>query len=193
MFGLSFGELVVIAILALVVLGPKELPTVLRKLGRGLAKLRRMSTELRKQSGIDEIIREEGLQEELATLRALRNMSASGAIESLIESSGNARKAAVLAAAAAAPDGADDPYTPDAAEAQPVELPPFSLEGAPPDPAHEYPVEGCDAYGARHDAGQSSETLATTEAEATDTALEASTASEAPRAESAEHQPEATT
>jgi sec-independent protein translocase protein TatB len=152
-FGLSFGELIVVAILALVVLGPKELPSVLRTLGRGLAKLRRMSTDLRKQSGIDEIIREEGLQEELATLRALRNMSASGAIESLIETSGSARKAAVLAAAAAAaPDDATkEAYAPDG---EPVELSPFVLEGTPPDPMLEYPVEGCDAYGARHDLGQ---------------------------------------
>ncbi len=152
MFGLSFGELLVVAILALVVLGPKELPSMLRTLGRTLAKLRRMSTDLRKQSGIDEIIREEGLQEELATLRSLRNMSASGALESFIESSSrNAKKAAVIAAAAQAghddEDVAGDPYAPDAA---PV-LPPITLEGTPPARDAEYPEIGCDAYGASYE------------------------------------------
>ncbi|MBM4359492.1 MAG: twin-arginine translocase subunit TatB [Deltaproteobacteria bacterium] len=157
MFGLSFGEILVIAILALVVLGPKELPTMLRTLGRTLNKLRRMSTDLRKQSGIDEIIREEGLHEELATLRSLRNMSASGALESFIESSSkNARKAAVLAAAAQASapgdddDGvAEDPYAPGPTAA---ELPPITLEGTPPEREAEYPEVGCDAYGARLEA-----------------------------------------
>lgn len=145
MFGLSFGEVVVIAILALVVLGPKELPSLLRTLGRSIAKLKRMSSDLRQQSGIDEIIREEGLQEELATLRALRNMSASGALESFIESSSNAKKAATLAAVAAAAPEDDSLYAPDAPA---PELPPFELDGTPPDPLVEYPEEGCDAYGA---------------------------------------------
>lgn len=126
---------------------------MLRTLGRTLAKLRRMSTDLRKQSGIDEIIREEGLQEELATLRSLRNMSAAGALDSFIEkSSRDARKAALLAAAATPTideddqdhqDGADNPYA--------AELPPMKLEGTPPNPAAEYPEIGCDSYGAAYE------------------------------------------
>ncbi len=147
MFGLSLGEIVVCAILALVVLGPKELPKVLGTLGRTVAKLRRMSTDLRKQSGIDEILREEGIQEELAALRALRGMSAAGVVDSFIESSSKAKRAAVLAAAAT-PE-AEDPYAADDAPKRP-ELPPIELEGAPPDVAAEYPDVGCDAYGAVH-------------------------------------------
>lgn len=97
---MSFGELLVVAVLGLVVLGPKELPKVLRTLGRTVAKLRRMSRDLRQQSGIDEIIRAEGLEEELATLRSLRGMSPSGLVDSFIEnSSQRTKKLAVLAAA----------------------------------------------------------------------------------------------
>ncbi|MBI4701903.1 MAG: twin-arginine translocase TatA/TatE family subunit [Deltaproteobacteria bacterium] len=55
MFGLGFGEILVIAIVLLVVVGPRELPRLLRSMGRGINKLRTMSTELRAQSGIDEI------------------------------------------------------------------------------------------------------------------------------------------
>ena len=133
-----------IAILALVVLGPKELPKVLRTLGRTLAKLRRMSTELRQQSGIDAIIRDEGLHEELATLRRQRGVSAAGMVDSFIESSSQRAKKVASLAAAATPLG-DDPYLPDAAA--PVESPPITLDGTPPDPAVEYPEAGCDAYG----------------------------------------------
>jgi sec-independent protein translocase protein TatB len=68
---LSFGELLVIALVLLVVVGPRELPGMLRKLGQGIAKLRNMSGELRAQSGIDQMLREEGLDKDLEALRSL--------------------------------------------------------------------------------------------------------------------------
>lgn len=146
MFGLGFGEIVVIAVLALVVLGPRELPTLLRSLGRMIAKLRRTTSNIRKESGIDDIIREEGLHEELATLRALRGLSAASVVESFIDHpAANARKAAVLAAAATP---TEDPYAQAVDPAAPAELAPLVLEGSPPDPEAEYPEAGCDAYGA---------------------------------------------
>jgi sec-independent protein translocase protein TatB len=76
-FGLGFGEMVVLGIVLLVVVGPRELPKLLRSLGKGVQKLRRMSTELRAQSGIDDILNEEGLREDLEALRSLRGGLAS--------------------------------------------------------------------------------------------------------------------
>ena len=49
MFDISWGELLLIGVVALVVIGPKELPTVLRTLGQWMAKLRRMATEFQNQ------------------------------------------------------------------------------------------------------------------------------------------------
>jgi sec-independent protein translocase protein TatB len=49
MFGLGWGEMVVIGIVALIAIGPKELPTVLRTLGQSLAKIRRMAAEFQGQ------------------------------------------------------------------------------------------------------------------------------------------------
>ncbi|MDR0354295.1 MAG: twin-arginine translocase TatA/TatE family subunit [Deltaproteobacteria bacterium] len=46
MFGLSMGELAVIAVVALVLLGPDKLPKVMRFLARGYAYLTRMKMEL---------------------------------------------------------------------------------------------------------------------------------------------------
>ena len=43
MFNLGWGELVVIGIVALIAIGPKELPTVLRTLGQYMGKVRRMA------------------------------------------------------------------------------------------------------------------------------------------------------
>ena len=71
MFGFSFGELVVLVVVAIVVIGPKDLPKVLRTLGQWAGKLRRMASELRAQSGIDDVLRTEGLTEDLNEIRKL--------------------------------------------------------------------------------------------------------------------------
>jgi sec-independent protein translocase protein TatB len=49
MFDIGWGELVVIGIVALIAIGPKELPTVLRTLGQYMAKVRRMAAEFQGQ------------------------------------------------------------------------------------------------------------------------------------------------
>src|SRR6516162_4456367 len=49
MFDFSWGELVVIGAVALIVIGPKELPTVLRTLGQWMTKIRRMASEFQGQ------------------------------------------------------------------------------------------------------------------------------------------------
>lgn len=71
MFGFSLSELVVVIVVALVVIGPKDLPKMLRKLGQGAGKLRRMASELRAQSGIDDALRTEGLSDDIAEIRKL--------------------------------------------------------------------------------------------------------------------------
>jgi sec-independent protein translocase protein TatB len=49
MFDIGWGELVLIGIVALIVIGPKELPTVLRTLGQYMAKIKRMAGEFQGQ------------------------------------------------------------------------------------------------------------------------------------------------
>ena len=49
MLGLNWGKLVVIGIVALIVIGPKELPTVLRTIGHWMGKVRRMANEFQGQ------------------------------------------------------------------------------------------------------------------------------------------------
>lgn len=48
MFGLGTAELLIILFIALVVLGPKELPKVARTLGRGIRELQRTKDDLKK-------------------------------------------------------------------------------------------------------------------------------------------------
>ena len=49
MFDIGWGELVVIGIVALIAIGPKELTTVLRSLGLWMGKIRRMAAEFQGQ------------------------------------------------------------------------------------------------------------------------------------------------
>jgi len=61
MFGFGWGEMVVIGIVALIAIGPKELPTVLRSIGFWMGKVRRMANEF--QGQFNEALREAELTE----------------------------------------------------------------------------------------------------------------------------------
>lgn len=61
MFDIGAAELLVIVIVAVIVIGPKELPLALRTAGRWIGKIRRVSTHFR--TGLDAMIREAEMEE----------------------------------------------------------------------------------------------------------------------------------
>jgi len=61
MFDLGATELLLIAIVAIIVIGPKDLPLAMRTAGRWIGKIRRVSGHFR--SGIESMIREAELEE----------------------------------------------------------------------------------------------------------------------------------
>ena len=61
MFGIDSPELMVIAIVALIVIGPKELPNLLRSWGKWMAQMRGMASEFR--GHVDEMVRQSELDE----------------------------------------------------------------------------------------------------------------------------------
>ena len=123
MFGFSFGELLVISLVTLVAVGPQKLPGMLKTMGQWARKLRKMTLDVRQQTGIDEMLRAEGIQ--LSELRSLMRGYHAPA---------PAPAPAAAPAPVSTPTRYDDPYS--------------SLE---PDPTREYPPEGADAYGALPD------------------------------------------
>ncbi len=118
MFGLSFGELCVLIIVAIVVIGPKDMPKVLRKAGQLAGKIRRMASDVRTQSGIDEVLRADGLHEDIAEIRKLAQADFLAPV---------ARTGGRISSSLA--DGA---YP----------------EAGDPRPVNEYPREGADSYDA---------------------------------------------
>jgi sec-independent protein translocase protein TatB len=134
-FGLSFGEIVVLLIVGIVVLGPRRLPEMMRTAGQWVAKLRRLSTDLRAQSGIDDLIRQENLESEIQELRSLSRINV---IDTLITPSAAAGAASQRATVNAPPRLEAKVTTPAPPKPQPLRQ-------------REYPVIGCDAYGALAD------------------------------------------
>ncbi len=61
MFGIDSGEILIIAVVALVVIGPKDLPRVMRTIGNFVGKARGMAKHFR--SGLDTMMREAELEE----------------------------------------------------------------------------------------------------------------------------------
>lgn len=64
------SELILIAIVALIVVGPKDLPVMLRKVGQFIAKLRGMAAEFR--ASFDEMARQSELDELRKEVEAMR-------------------------------------------------------------------------------------------------------------------------
>src|SRR6266481_8803713 len=64
-------ELLIAAIVALIVVGPKDLPVMLRKLGQFMAKVRSMAAEFR--ASFDEMARQSELDELRKEVEAMRS------------------------------------------------------------------------------------------------------------------------
>jgi sec-independent protein translocase protein TatB len=61
MFGVDSTELIIVAVLALLFIGPKELPSTMRMVGRWVGKIRAVSRHF--TSGFEAMIREAELEE----------------------------------------------------------------------------------------------------------------------------------
>jgi sec-independent protein translocase protein TatB len=141
-FGLSFGELCMLLIVAVIVLGPKELPRYLRKAGQMASRLRRLAIEMREKSGIDEVLRSEGIAGDIAEIRRLARGEIGG----------------VAAAVRSATDAVRIQPTPPAGTAPVAASPSAYAPTVVPEKAvvtvdreREYPREGADSYGALPD------------------------------------------
>lgn len=61
MFDIGASELLLIAVVAIVVIGPKDMPGALRQAGRWIGKARRMSSHFR--TGLDAMVREAEMED----------------------------------------------------------------------------------------------------------------------------------
>ena len=70
-FGLSFSHIVVIVVLAVVVIGPKDLPLVLRRFGQFMNKMRGMARDF--QGQVDSAMKDAGMDGVRQDLQVLKS------------------------------------------------------------------------------------------------------------------------
>jgi len=71
MFDIGWSEMAVIALVALIVIGPKDLPNTLKTIAHWMRKARSLTREF--QSGIDDMVREAELDDAKKALEATRH------------------------------------------------------------------------------------------------------------------------
>ncbi len=87
MFDISWTELMVIAIVAIIFIGPKELPAALRTVGRWVGKARTMAREF--QNNVDDMIRESELEELRKEVRKIESGELEREIEKAVDPEGD--------------------------------------------------------------------------------------------------------
>jgi sec-independent protein translocase protein TatB len=132
-------ELLVIAAIALIVVGPKDLPMLLRKLGQFVARLRNMASDFR--SSFDEMARQSELDDLRKEVAAMRDAAALE--KSTIDSSMALVEDEIRAIDAATSEPAyTSPTPPDPYASEPHTSEPYTPEPYTPEPyAHEGAIE----------------------------------------------------
>lgn len=90
MFDLDSGKLVIIAVVALIFIGPKDLPRAIRTVTTWIRAAQRMAREF--QSNVDEFVRESELQEMREQARKMA-MSVQEEVEKHVDPDGEMKKA----------------------------------------------------------------------------------------------------
>jgi len=132
MFDLAWSEIALIAVVALVVIGPKDLPEAIRGAAKGIQKLRRMAGEF--QQHADELVREAKLedvrnqiQDVRNTFSEIRNFDLKGEISKAVDADGSLTRTLNE-------DPLRESFGPPA-PAAPAFVPPAAAEAAAPAPA----------------------------------------------------------
>jgi sec-independent protein translocase protein TatB len=92
MLDIGWTEMLVIVVLALIVIGPKDLPGALRTVGQWVRKARMLAREF--QSGVDDMIREAELDEARKTLEATKRSNLGKTIRDQVDPEGELEKEA---------------------------------------------------------------------------------------------------
>ena len=132
MFDFAWSELGVIAVVALIFIGPKDMPVAIKAVSRAIKKARGMAAEF--QTHVDEMVRETDLTEVRDQISALRGYNVTRALEKLVDDDGSIRRTfaenplAGITTLSAAPAPAVD------GDVALAERPVVEVQPAPPDP-----------------------------------------------------------
>jgi sec-independent protein translocase protein TatB len=90
MFDIGWVEMMVVAIVMIIIIGPKDLPVVLHTMGRWIARVRAMARGF--QESIEEMAEEAGLDEVRKQAQSIRDFKLEDEIEKSIDPEGELRE-----------------------------------------------------------------------------------------------------
>ena len=142
MFDFAWSEMAVIAAVALVLIGPKDMPVAIRSITGMIKKARRMAGEF--QTHVDEMLREANLDEVKNSINDIRNFDLKTEMERTVDPDGTLRDTFAtnpLDPTTTEPTPSQDPaaeataQTPDLTLAEPADTPPACTAAAKQPPA----------------------------------------------------------
>ncbi|GAB4393411.1 MAG: Sec-independent protein translocase protein TatB [Kiloniellaceae bacterium] len=137
MFDIGWSEMAVIALIALIVIGPKDLPRTMKTIAQWMRKARSLTREF--QSGIDDMVREAELEDAKKALEATRGgnlkRTLSNAIDPDDEVGGEVRAVEHEARSSGSANPASNAEKAAARIPSPNVAPPHSLNKPEPAPA----------------------------------------------------------
>lgn len=89
MFDFAWSELGLIAVVAMILIGPKDMPVAIRSVTSWIRKARRMAAEF--QTHVDEMVREADLGDIRSSINEIRNFDIRGQIEKAVDADGSLR------------------------------------------------------------------------------------------------------
>lgn len=90
MFDLAWSEIALIGVVALIAIGPKDMPVAIRAVAQMVKKARRMASEF--QTHVDEMVREANLHEVRDHINDIRSMDIKGKILNAVDNDGSIRR-----------------------------------------------------------------------------------------------------
>jgi sec-independent protein translocase protein TatB len=89
MFDFAWTEIALIAVVALIAIGPKDLPVAIKAVTEMIKKARRMAAEF--QTHVDDLVREANLDEVRNQINEIRNFDIKGEVERAVDPDGSLR------------------------------------------------------------------------------------------------------
>jgi sec-independent protein translocase protein TatB len=158
MFDIGWSELLVIGVVALVVIGPKDLPRVLKTVGYWVRKARNVSREF--QSSIEQMVREAELEDVKKEIEKVSSLDLHKEIERTVDPTGDLKKSLeppVLPSLDPVPASADAALPPGPepapAPAEPAQAPAEPVSAADQVPPAQLPVDAAPTPAPQHAAG----------------------------------------
>ena len=83
MFDIGWSEIAIIAVIALIVIGPKDLPKVLKTIGQWVGKARALTREF--QKGVEDVIKEAELDDVRDQISSVKNFDIKDQVQKSID------------------------------------------------------------------------------------------------------------